>query len=178
MTRRGSPRPRGRRLRTPVAIVCLALTLTLFAPTFVTPHAAYSTAELDRGSDLFVVADADGGVGITSYHKLNTGETCKLVTVTNNFESQVTVSVELRDDSTKYGNLTLGDGREGNQATFQLGAGNAQDVGLETKADSSFDDDNVFYHVDITDSPVLVTADDRYSTIDNDQVTTDCDITL
>ena len=138
---------------------------------------AFGAGVVERSPHLSVVDDRNGGMDIYPHHAMNSGETCTLVDLTNNVGSNLTVTVSLREDSQSYGNLTLGNGNEGNETTFQLDAGASQRVGIEL--DSSIPDGtSVYFHVNATGDPVSIVATDRHSTVNDSTSTTRCDITL
>ncbi|WP_226479675.1 hypothetical protein [Natrinema amylolyticum] len=172
MTRR---RSRGRSRRHWLLVV--GIVIGLLALSGVPPSTSFSTGDTARESGITVVDDPSAVLGIDNHLTMQTGETCKLVDVTNRFDTTVTVTVTLRTDSEKYGNLTLGNGREGNETSFSLRADSTQRVGLETKNESTYDGDNVYYHVDATATDLDIVATDRYSTIDDD-TTGSCDMTV
>lgn len=156
-----------------IGIVVLAGLVVLTAGT---PVASFSTGQTDRSPAIAVVSDTDAAHALDAQPTLNTGETCRLVTTTNNFDEALTVTVSLADDSTAYGNLTLGNGSEGDEVTFDLAAGDQQQVDLDVKNDSSIDGETVYYRVSATGSTISVVAPDRYATIDND-TSSDCTTT-
>lgn len=172
--RRRSRRRSGRPWLSVVAVSVTSLLLLTAMP----PSASFDTGAAERGAGVPVSDDENAILGLSNHSAMNTGETCKLVNVTNRFDQSVTVSVALREDSEKYGNLTLGNGREGNQTSFSLGSGSSQKVGLETDDNSSYDGDDVYYHANATGNGVRAVATDRHSTIDDGTLATDCDITL
>lgn len=175
MRRRSRSRRRsGRPWLSVVVVVVTSLLLLTAMP----PSASFDTGAAERGAGVPVADDENAILGLSNHSAMNTGETCKLVTVTNHFDPSVTVTVTLREDSEKYGNLTLGNGREGNQTSFSLGSGSSQKVGLETDDNSSYDGDDVYYHVNATGAGVRAVATDRHSTIDDGTSTTDCEITV
>jgi len=173
MARRRSRRRGGGRWLVVVGLVFALLTLS-----GIPPSASFSMGDTARGSEINVADDPSAVLGLDNHSAMQTGETCKLVDVTNGFDTTVTVTVTLRADSEKYGNLTLGSGREGNETSFSLEADATQRVGLETKNESSFDGDDVYYHVNATATSLDVVAMDRYSTIDDSATSTDCEMTV
>jgi hypothetical protein len=150
----------------------------LLALSGVPASTSFTTGDAVRGPGINVADDPSAVLGLDNHSAMQTGETCKLVNVTNGFNTTLTVTVTLREDSEKYGNLTLGNGREGNETSFSLGAGSTQQVGLETENDSSYDGDDVYFHANATAASVDVVATDRHSTIDDGALTTDCGITV
>ena len=175
MRRRSRSRRRSGRPWLSVVVVSVTSLLLLTA---MPPSASFDTGSAERSTGIPVVSDADAVHALSNHSAMNTGETCKLVTVTNRFDQSVTVTVTLRKDSEKYGNLTLGNGREGNQTSFSLASGAEQKVGLETDDNSAYDGDRVYYHANATTDGVHVVATDRHSTIDDGTATTDCEITV
>ncbi|NHN46906.1 hypothetical protein G9464_04755 [Halostella sp. JP-L12] len=170
-------RSRRRSGRPWLSVVVVAVT-SLLLLTAMPPSASFDTGSVGRGSGIAVADDGNAILGLSNHSALKTGETCKLVNVTNRFDRSVTVTVALREDSEKYGNLTLGNGREGNQTSFSLGTGISRTVGLETDNESAYDGDDVYFHANATGDGVRAVATDRHSTIDDGASTTDCDITL
>lgn len=175
MGRRSRTRRRssGRTSRLVVA-ACVGL-LLLGAGTSV---GSFSTGQIGTSATSDVVDDPVATLALDNHSAMQTGETCKLADVTNNFDQDVTVTVSLRDDSTQYGNLTLGNGREGDTVEFVLAAGAEERVGMEIDDNSAYDGDDVFYHVNATGSSIGVAATDRHSTIDDGAATPDCDMTV
>lgn len=134
---------------------------------------AFSTGGVDRQGSLTTVDDGSSGATLDPYHGMQSGEQCKLVDVTNSLDTDLTVTVSLRSDSTGYGNLTIGNGNEGNDVTFSLGVDATQRV--EIQLDSNLDDGTkVFFHVDGTSAPVDFSVTDRYSTVNSSQSGTEC----
>lgn len=156
----------------------VSVVVGLLALSGVPASTSFSTGEAARTPGINVADDPSAVLGLDNHSTMQTGETCKLVDVTNGFNTTVTVTVTLRGDSEKYGNLTLGNGREGNETSFSLGAGSTQQVGLEIEDNSAYDGDDVYFHVNATAASVDVVATDRHSTIDDGALTTDCDITV
>lgn len=167
-----------RRSGGPWQLVSVVVVASLLVLTLMPPSASFDTGSASSANAIPVVDDEAAIHALSNHSAMKTGETCKLVTVTNNFDRSVSVTVSLRDDSTKYGNLTLGNGREGNETTFTLGAGAGETVGLETDNVSSYDGDDVYFHANATGDAVDVVAMNRYSSIDDSTSTNDCDMTV
>lgn len=167
-----------RRSGTPWQIVIALAIASTFALTFAPPSASFTTGGDSSATDVPVAQDADAIHALSNHSAMQTGETCKLVTITNHFERSTTVTVSLRADSRAYGNLTLGNGPLGNEATFSLAAGTSETVGLETDNDSGYDGDDVYFHANATGDGVGVVATDRHSSIDDSASTTDCEMTV
>lgn len=172
MSDRSRRRSGSRAART--AVLLVAALLVLQGPVGLV---AYTSGQVERLPGLAVVGDRNGGIDIYPHHKMNSGETCTLADLTNNLDTDLTVTVSLREDSTQYGNLTLGSGSLGNETTFTLAAGASEKVGIELGTDI-VDGTKVYFHVNATSEPVGLNATDRYSTVDDSQLTTRCDITL
>lgn len=134
---------------------------------------AFSTGGVDRQGSLTTVGDGAGGATLDPYHGMQSGEQCKLVDVTNSLGTDLSVTVSLRSDSTGYGNLTIGNGDEGDDVTFSLGVGATQrvDIQLATNLD---DGTKVYFHVNATSAPVEFTGTDRYSTVNSSRSGTEC----
>ncbi|MGZ0748543.1 hypothetical protein [Haloparvum sp. AD34] len=134
---------------------------------------AFSTGGVDRQGSLTTVGDGSGGATLDPYHGMQSGEQCKLVDVTNSLGTDLSVTVSLRSDSTGYGNLTIGNGDEGDEVTFSVGVGATQrvDIQLATNLD---DGTKVFFHVNATSAPVEFAGTDRYSTVNSSRSGTEC----
>lgn len=159
-------------------LVFAVAVVSLIAFTLTPPSASFSAGTDTSAVGVLVVGDESAIHALSNHSAMKTGETCKLVTVTNNFERTVTVTVSLREGSEAYGNLTLGNGRLGNETSFSLGAGVSETVGLEIKNDTTYDGDDVYFHANASGDGVDVVATDRYSSIDDGTSTTDCEMTV
>lgn len=155
MRRRTHPR---RRRNWPVIF---AVVTVLLVGSLIVPAVSFTTARVDRGSTFNVVSDSEGIHNLNVSQSVTVGQTNRLVTVTNHLGSDVTITVRLRSDSTKYGDLVVDGVTKGNETSFQLAAGSTQTVDLAVTDDQTFDGERVYFDIDATAPGLTVKAPDR-----------------
>lgn len=91
---------------------------------------SYTTALLDRSSTADVVVDEDGKLGMKVFTRINSssGQENDLVTATNQFGRNVTVTVALENQTTRYDLVHPDTGAENDTVTFALGKGSTKTV--------------------------------------------------
>lgn len=150
--RRSGPRPWG--------LLVLAVAIALLA---VGGHGAgaFTTGAVDRSSTVDVTNDTAGVYGIDTATAVHVNATEPLVTLTNNFGRDVTVTVELRSDSTGKGDLVVGGTTYGDRVSFGLAAGDSRTVDVAVANDSTLAGETVYFHARASASGLYVTANDR-----------------
>lgn len=159
MRRRGRSR---RRNRSTGALAAVAL---LLIGSLVVPAGSFSTAGADRSAALNVVSDSEGSLGLDAAQSVTTGRTDRLVTVTNDLGTDVTVTVRLRSDSVERGDLVVDDATAGNETSFSLRAGDAQTVEIDVPSDATLDGERAYFHANASGTGLTVRAPDRYAPI-------------
>lgn len=167
-----SRRDRGDGPSTPTLVAVLLVVGVLVGPGPIGLQ-AFSTGGVDRPHSLATVGDGSGGVSLDPYEGMQSGDTCKLVDVTNAVGSHLDLTVTLRSDSTDFGNLTVGNGDEGNGVSFSLAVDATQRVEIQL-ASNLEDGTTVYFHVNATSAPVDFTGTDRYSTVNSSRSGTEC----
>lgn len=159
MRKRGRPRRPSRWSGVAVVIAILLL------GTLVVPAGSFSTASLSRGSTLDVVSDSEGSHNLDAAQSVTVGQTDRLVTVTNNLGTDVTIVVRLRADSTEKGDLVVDGETYGDEASFSLAAGSTQSVDINVTSDQTLDGERVYFHANASGTGLAVKAPDRYTEI-------------
>lgn len=124
--RRGSPGEAKRRRR--VALVALAI---FFLIGVLLPTGAFSLVDAARVGSVGVAEDADAELGMFVYTCVAKNSQDPLITVTNNLEEAVDVTVGLVD--TSIGTLYI-NGKSGNSVTFPLSVSDSDTVEIEASA--------------------------------------------
>lgn len=127
-----------------VLVVLMALTIGAL----VIPASSYTTAELCRSGSIDVAADLDGLLTLDIADAVCAGETDRLVTITNGFDREVTVTVILTTDT----------------ATFDSGDSKTTPLSIDETAefDVTVDDaagDTVAFSVEADGTGLSATAD-------------------
>lgn len=157
-----SRRSRSRSSRAlPVAVLVIAL----LCGVTILPAASYSTADVGRGTALGVADDPNAILGLDVTDNVTVGTTDQLVVVTNGFDTDVTITVTLRDDSTAMGNLSAPDGSTGDTVSFSLATGTSKTVDVDVADDSGIAGEELYFHVSAEAADVDATASDRQTTI-------------
>lgn len=159
MRRRNHPR---RRSRLPVVA---AVILVFLLGSLVVPAGSFSTAGVTRGSTLDVVSDSEGSLTLDAAQSVTVGQTDRLVTVTNNLGTDVTIAVRLRSDSTEHGDLVVDGVTHGDRASFSLAAGSTQSVDVNVTSDQTLDGERIYFHVNASGTGLTAEAPDRYTSI-------------
>lgn len=159
MRRRTHPRRRNRSLDA-VALIALLLVGSL-----VVPAGAFSTASVTRTSTFEVVPDSEGSHTLDVAESVTVGQTDRLVTVTNNLGTDVTVEVRLRSDSTEKGDLVVDGATSETRTSFQLAPGGTQSVNLNVTSDQTLDGERVYFHVNASGTGLTVDSPNRYTSI-------------
>lgn len=131
----------------------------------VVPAGSFSTGSVTRSSNLEVVADHDGLHRLDIADSVAVGETNRLVNVTNNLGTDVTVEVRLRSDSADAGDLVVGGATTGDSVSVELGAGETHTVAIDVNSDQSLVDTQIYFHVNASGSDLTVTAPNRHTMI-------------
>lgn len=159
MSRRGRSR---RQSRAPSVAVILAL---LLVGSLAVPAGSFTTSSVSRGSSLDVVSDPEGSHALDTAASVTVGQTNRLVNVTNNLGTDVTVTVRLRSDSTGKGDLVVDGVEEGDEASFALAADGSQSVDINVTSDQTLDGERIYFHVNASNSGLTVESPDRYTSI-------------
>lgn len=130
-------RSRGRR-RTPttVRVLSIALLVTVLVVGLLfgavgAPTGAFEIGTTDRLASIDVVSDSSGLQRLDVTTALESGSENCLLTVTNQFGQDLTVTVSLREGSTGYGTLNVSiDGESGDAVEFPLAAGATRTVDM------------------------------------------------
>ena len=162
MRKRGSRR-RGSRTTFPalVTLACGVLVIAVVVGTGGMATASFTTAEASRGSAVDVTSDELGAHSLDVAPAVHINSTSPLVNVTNRLGQDVTITVQLRDDSTHIGNLVVDGTVVGNETSFTLGKGAVETVQLAVPDDGSLTDETVYFSVDASASGLEVTAPNR-----------------
>lgn len=123
--------------------------------------ASFSTSDAPRSGSVDVVSDPTAALSMDVASSVHINSTDPLVTVTNQLAKSVTVTVELRDDSTHIGDLVLDGTVVGNTTTFTLAETNSQTVDITIENDSTLTSERVYFHVSGSASGIAVSAPDR-----------------
>lgn len=166
-TRRGKPLLN--RYATGFVVVLLVVSVTAL------PTTSFLSATLDRSSTTNVVVDGEAVAGLEIAGTVHTGETERLVTVTNNFSQDLQVTTALDSGSTDVGNLVVGGVSEGDSTTFDLGTSASQRVDLDTACDRSLDGRTVSFSVSVTGSGLDGVVERARTTVRHDTPTTNRD---
>ena len=129
--------------------------------------ASFSTSEAPRGGSVNVVADESAAHALDVAPAVHVDSTDPLVNVTNLLGQDVTVTVQLRADSTDIGDLVVDGTNDGNETTFALAEKSTQTVKLTITNDSSLSTEIVYFHVYGSAPGVEVSAPDRNVPVDS-----------
>lgn len=141
--------------------VVLAVITVLLVGLLIVPASSFSTARVDRGSTFNVVADSEASHNLDIASSVTVGQTTRLVTVTNNFGTDVTIDIQLRSDSTDKGDLVIDNVTVGDGSSFSLPAGGSQVVDITVASDSTLDGKEIYFHVNASASGLTANAPDR-----------------
>lgn len=144
--------------------VALVLTVLLLG-SLVVPAGSFSTASVPRGTAIDVVSDSEGSHNLDVAGSVTVGQTDRLVTVTNNLGTDVTVVIRLRADSTEKGDLVIDGVSHGDEVSFSLATGSTRSVDLNVSSDQALDGEQVYFHANASGSGLTVEAPDRSTTI-------------
>ena len=159
MRRRTHPRQRSN-----WSVVLVAITVILVG-SLIVPAAGFSTARLDRGSTFTVVADSEASHNLDIAPSVTIGQTTRLVTVTNNLGTDVSIDIRLRSDSTGKGDLVIDTVTVGDESTFSLPAGNSQEININVTSDSTLNGKQIYFDVNASGPGLRVNSPDRNTTI-------------
>lgn len=158
-------RSRRRGSRSPIPALALVVgAVIIVAATFGSAgagSASFDTAQVDRNGAVDVVDDVSAVHGLDTADAVHVNATEPLVNVTNRLDTDVTVTVTLRDDSTHIGDLVVDGTVVGNETSFALAAGATKAVEIEIPNDSTLDTETVYFHVNASGDGIEVTAPDR-----------------
>ncbi|WP_139043133.1 hypothetical protein [Haloferax massiliensis] len=127
----------------------------------VLPAASFTTAEVDREATVSVVDDSNAIHNLAVASSVTIGQTSRLVTVTNDLETDVSVEIALRADSSDKGALVVDGTSVGDSYTFSLPMGTSRDIDIDVVSDSTLDGERVYFSVNATGTGLTVTAPDR-----------------
>lgn len=165
MRRRRSRRRSGPPLArvVPVVLVAVVVVGLLVGPL---ASGATSAGAVGRGTGSNVTDDASGAHALDVAAAVHVNATDPLVNVTNRLGRTVTVTVELREDSTDVGDLVVDGTTRGNATSFTLSAGATETVELSIPDDSSLVGRTVYFHANASDPGLDVTATDRSAPVE------------
>lgn len=163
--RRRSHRRTRRRSGSPVISAVVLVLIIGIVGFSVLPAASYTTSEIGRDASANVVADEKGIHALEIADNVSVGTTSRLVTVTNQLGTDVTVTVTLHDASAEYGDLIVDGVNETNEATFDLAAGTSQAVDIEVVDDSTLDGEQLYFDTSASAPGLSVEATNRSTTI-------------
>jgi hypothetical protein len=90
------------------------------------PAASFTTADVPRGASVSVTQDTDGIVGLDKATSVQAGEKERLVTVTNNNDQTVDVTITFENPGRGY--LTAANTGQRNSVELTLTQGESQDI--------------------------------------------------
>lgn len=122
---------------------------------------ASDASEVPRGVDTNVTGDPDGAHALDAARAVHTNATGPLVNATNRLGVAVTVTVELRSDSTHLGDLVVDGTNYGDEVSFTLGEAGTETVELSVPDDDSLVGETVSFHVNASAAGLDVSATDR-----------------
>lgn len=122
---------------------------------------ASDASEVPRGVGTNVTGDADAAHALDVAGAVHTNATDPLVNVTNRLGTSVTVTVELRSDSTGLGDLVVDGTNHGDEVSFVLGESGTETVALSVPDDGSLAGETVSFHVNASGTGLDVSATDR-----------------
>lgn len=108
-----------------IALITLAI---FFLIGILLPTGAFSLVDAARMGSIGVAGDSNAELGMSVFHCVERNNVDPLLTVTNNLEESVDITVSLVDGS--MGTLFVG-GQSGTSVTFTLGVGNSDTVDME-----------------------------------------------
>lgn len=165
MGRRRSRRRSGRRsTRVVVALLGAAVVAAFVGGPLAS--GATDAGALGRGTGSNVTDDASGAHALDVATAVHVNATDPLVNVTNRLGRTVTVTVELRDDSTDVGDLVVDGTTRGNATSFTLSAGATETVEISIPDDGSLVGRTVYFHANASDPGLDVTATDRNAPVE------------
>lgn len=142
--------------------VALLMLAAFFLLGILLPTGAFSLVDASRIGSVGVAGDSNAELGLSVYSCVETNTVDPLVTISNNLEENVDVTVSLVDPS--IGTLSIG-GQSGDSVTFGLPVGNSDTVDIEASAGGpypkSFD-----FTIEAVGTDTSVTAT-RSSQVDN-----------
>ncbi|MBX0323018.1 hypothetical protein EGH21_08260 [Halomicroarcula sp. F13] len=127
----------------------------------VLPAASFTTAEVGRGATISVVDDSNAIHNLAVASSATIGQTSRLVTVTNDLGTDVSVEIALRADSTDKGDLVVDGTSVGDSYTFSLATGTSREIDIDVVSDSTLDGEQIYFGVNATGTGLTVTAPDR-----------------
>lgn len=137
----------------------LAVVLVVAVIATAIPAGSFTLGVLPRGAGSDVVADIDGTFGLDVAPSVQKKSVTRLVTVTNNLGSAVTVTVTVTNDNRHV--LYLNGVNQGSATTFSLAAGASQQVDVEAHPSQNL----VVFDVSAAGTGLTVTANGRSSTV-------------
>lgn len=129
--------------------------------------ASFSTSDAPRSGSVDVVSDQTAALSLEVVSSVHINSTDPLVTVTNQMGQSITVTVELRDDSTHIGDLVLDGTRAGDTTTFTLAESNSQTVDISVENDTSLTSERVYFHVYGSAPGLEASAPDRNAEVNS-----------
>lgn len=128
--------------------------------------ASFSTADAPRSGSVDVVVDESAANALDVAPAVHIGSTDPLVNVTNRLGQAITVTVQLRADSTHIGDLVVDGTNAGNETTFNLAEENTETVKITIPNDTSLTSEIVYFHVHASAPGLEVSAPDRNAPVD------------
>lgn len=164
---RSKPPHRGRSRGSHRSVVVLCLALVVLAGLWM-PTTSYTSALGERSSNIDVVADDEGVLGLNASASVSTGQTDELVTLANRLGADASLTVSLAGESTSTGDLVVDGVNEGDEATFDLAVGANQTVEFETPCDDGLVGQTVTYTVEVSTGTVDGTVTRTADVVDGD----------
>ncbi|WP_128081366.1 hypothetical protein [Haloferax sp. ATB1] len=155
MRRRTHPRHRS---RWPAV---LGVVIVVLVGASVVPSSSFTATQVDRGATFSVVADSQAILGLDVPPTVTVNRTTRLVTVTNDLGTDVSVEVVLRADSTDKGDLVIDNTTVGDTAGISLSTGESQAVYIDVVSDPTLDGEQIYFGVNASGTGLTVTAPDR-----------------
>lgn len=128
--------------------------------------ASFSTGESPRTGSVDVVSDELAAHTLDVAPAVHVDSTDPLVNVTNQLGRDVTVTVQLRSDSTHIGDLVVGGTVEGNETSFALAEGNTRTVAISIENDTTLTSEVVYFHVYASAPGLEVSSPDRSAPVE------------
>lgn len=123
------------------------------------PAGSFTTATVERNSTIDVVDDATAIIGLDVASTVTTGSTDPLVSVTNNVDRTLEVTVRLDPAVTDIGDLVVGGVDHGDAATFTLSPDSNETVSVDLIGDCTLDGETLPFDIDGNTSAFDGTAD-------------------
>jgi len=159
--RRRRSRRRGSQTGAIAGLLTLLLLIGFVAGMGGVQSVAFSTATADRGSSVNMTSDEAGAHSLDVAGSVHVNATEPLVNTTNRLGRSATVTVRLADNSTHTGDLVVDGVNQGNETSFSLSEGNTKRVEISVSDNSSLVGETVYFHVEVSDPGLSVSAPDR-----------------